>query len=309
MKFYLLKRLIIFIPLILIISFITFSLMNLSSSDPAEVTLRINNVSITQEAIEEVRIELGLDKPFLQRYIIWLENAIKGDFGISYSLKSPVIDEILYALPTTLTLAFFTLILILLVGFGLGIICGLNEGKLLDKILRFFLFFSTAMPNFWLGLLLIYLFSVYFNLLPTSGFDNYKSMILPSITLSFAYISTYARLLRNRIIQTKEEPFVIFAKARGLKNSTINYHIIKNAIIPCIIALGMSIPKLIAGTVVIENIFGLPGLGSLCLHAIFGRDLPIIQAYILFMSCLFIFFNLFADIIARYIDPRLKKVI
>lgn len=283
--------------------------MSLSPSDPAEVSLRVNNISVTAQAIKEVQIELGLDKPLFQRYFIWLQDALKGDFGVSYILKTPVLDEILYALPTTLTLAFFTIVLILLVGFSLGIVCGLNEGKPIDKILRFFIFFSTAMPNFWLALLLIWLFALYLNLFPTSGYSDLSSMILPSITLSFAYISTYIRLLRNRIIQIKQEPFVLYAKARGLKNSVINRHIIKNALIPCIIALGMSIPKLIAGTVVIESIFGLPGLGTLCLHAIFNRDLPIIQAYIIFMSTLFIYFNLIADIMARYIDPRLKKAI
>jgi nickel transport system permease protein len=307
MKQYILKRLLFIVPLLIGISFVSFSLMSLSPSDPAEVTLRVNDVTVTPEALVQMRQELGLDKPWNERYILWFTGVLHGDFGLSYATKTPVMDEILHALPTTLTLALITLILVLIIGFGLGIVCALYEGSMSDKIIRFFIFISTAMPSFWLGLLLVWFFAFHLNLLPTSGFEGMQGMILPAITLSLNYISTYARMMRNTMIQTKEALFVLYAKARGLRQYVINGHIIKNAIHPCIVALGMSIPKLVAGTVVVENIFGLPGIGRVCVHAIFSRDYPMIQAYVLLMACLFIVFNLCADIFVRFLDPRLRR--
>lgn len=307
MRAYIFKRILWMVPLLIGISFITFLLMNLSPSDPAEVALRVNEITVTPEALVQMKEELGLNAPWYERYVLWLKGILHGDFGLSYATKTPVVQEITQALSTTLLLALVTLVLIVCVGFGLGIVCALYEGSWSDKLIRFFVFVSTAMPSFWLGLLLVWLFSLHLNLLPTSGFVGLESLILPSLTLSLSYISTYARMMRNTMIETKEELFVLYAKARGLRESVINWHIINNALRPCIIALGMSIPKLIAGTVVVENIFGLPGIGRLCVHAIFSRDYPMIQAYVFLMACLFILFNLCADVFVRSLDPRLRK--
>lgn len=306
MKGYFVKRLLWAMPMLVMISLLSFSLMSLSPSDPAEVALRVNDITVTPEALLQMRQELGLDQPFYTRYFQWLKGAFQGDLGMSYALKTPVLDEILSALKTTLLLGVCALFLVVVFGFGLGIVCAVYEGSIVDKIVRFIVFITTAMPSFWLGLLLVWLFSLYFNLLPTSGFEAWYSLILPSITLSLNYISTYARMMRNTMLQTKEALFVLYAKARGLSSVVIYQHIIKNALRPCIIALGMSIPKLLAGTVVVENIFGLPGIGRLCVHAIFSRDVPMIQAYVFLMASLFILFNLTADMVVRYLDPRLR---
>jgi nickel transport system permease protein len=199
------------------------------------------------------------------------------------------------------------LVLIVVLGLFFGIVCAVYEQHFIDKIIRFFIFFSTAMPSFWLALLLMWFFSFYINVLPTSGFEQWDGMILPSITLSFAYVATYIRLMRNTLIQSEHELYVLYAKARGLKSSLIMKHRVMNALHPFVVALGMSIPKLVAGTVIVENIFALPGVGRLCVSAIFSRDYPMIQAYVLLMALLFMGFNLLADSVIRWMDPRLRR--
>lgn len=306
MKDYLVKRLLSIVPILIGISFLSFIIINLSPSDPAEVALRVNEITPTEEAIEGMREELGLDKPFLERYVIWLKDCINGDFGNSYVNKKPVGEEVARVLPATLKLASVSLIITIIVSVCCGVFCAVFEDSVGDRIIRGIIFIGTSMPSFWIGLLLIWIFSVKLDLLPTSGMETPSSIILPSITLSLVYISTYTRLIRNNMIKNKSENYVLYARVRGLKESTIIRHIFKNSLQSYIVALGMSIPKLIAGTVVVENIFAWPGIGRLCINAIFNRDYPIIQAYILIMAVLFIICNLLVDIITVLLDPRLR---
>lgn len=306
MKDYLVKRLLSIVPILIGISFLSFIIINLSPSDPAEVALRVNEITPTEEAIEGMREELGLDKPFLERYVIWLKDCINGDFGNSYVNKKPVGEEVARVLPATLKLASVSLIITIIVSVCCGVFCAVFEDSVGDRIIRGIIFIGTSMPSFWIGLLLIWIFSVKLDLLPTSGMETPSSIILPSITLSLVYISTYTRLIRNNMIKNKSENYVLYARVRGLKESTIIRHIFKNSLQSYIVAIGMSIPKLIAGTVVVENIFAWPGIGRLCINAIFNRDYPIIQAYILIMAVLFIICNLLVDIITVLLDPRLR---
>lgn len=307
MRSFISKRLLSMIPILIGISFLSFIIINLSPSDPAEVALRVNEIVPTETAIQEMREELNLDKPFFERYTAWLINSLNGDFGNSYVNKKPVGNEIAQALPSTLKLAGISLIITLTISIGAGVLCAIYEGSIGDKITRAFIFLGTAMPSFWIGLLLIWLFSVKLNLLPTSGMETASSVILPAITLSLSYISTYVRLIRNNMIKNKKENYVLYARVRGLKESTIVKHVFKNSLQSSITALGMSIPKLIAGTVVVENIFAWPGVGRLCVSAIYNRDFPVIQAYILIMAVLFVVCNLLVDIISVSIDPRLRE--
>ena len=163
------------------------------------------------------------------------------------------------------------------------------------------------MPSFWIGILLIWMFAVKIKIFPTSGMTASNAVVLPSITLSLGYISTYVRLIRNNMVQNKHENYVYYARIRGLKESTIIKHIFKNSLQTSITALGMSIPKLIAGTVIVENIFAWPGVGRLCVTAIYNRDFPIIQAYILLMAIMFVVCNLLVDVASASIDPRMRK--
>ncbi|PMC37859.1 nickel ABC transporter permease subunit NikB [Bacillus sp. UMB0899] len=307
MKNYILKRILSMIPLLIGISLFSFILMSLSPSDPAEVALRVNEITPTKEAVAEMREELGLDEPFIERYITWITNSLHGDLGNSYITNEPVIEEILQALPATLLLAFISLLIILIVSMVAAVLCTIYEGSLIDRSIRGIVFFAEAVPSFWIGLLFMWFFSVKLNLFPTSGMETPSSVILPAITLSLAYISTYVRLLRNNMVQNKVENYVLYAKARGLKERIIIKHILKNSLQTAITALGMSIPKLIAGTVIIENIFAWPGVGRLCVTAIFNHDYPMIQAYVFLMASLFVVCNLLVDIVARFLDPRLRN--
>ena len=189
---------------------------------------------------------------------------------------------------------------------GMAFLCAMYEGRTVDYLLRSFIFLGTATPGFWAGLLLMWLFSVKLNWLPTSGMQGASSVILPAATLSLSYISTYARLLRNSMVLNKQKASVLYARARGLTRGMIWRHIFRNSLQSTLTGLGMSLPKLMAGTFVVETIFAWPGLGWLCVTAIFNRDFPVIQAYVLLMAVMFVGCNLLVDILCAVIDPRLR---
>lgn len=307
MKQYVIKRIAGTVPLLLLVTFLAFILINLRTSDPAEIALRVNQITPTEEVVQSMREELGLDDPFLIRYKNWIMDSVQGNLGTSYVNKKPVLEELRQAIPPTLELAGATLIIIVLFSVSIGIICSIFENRWQDRFLRGFIFLLSAMPSFWIGLLLMWYFSVYLGWLPTSGKNGPSSIILPAVTLSLTFLSTYVRLIRNNMIQNTQENFILYAKLRGLKQSTVMWKVFSNSIQSALTAFGMSIPRLIVGTVVVENIFAWPGIGRLCVKAIFNSDYPVIQAYILMMAVLFIVCNLLVDIVVVMIDPRLRR--
>lgn len=309
MRKYIINRVLLTVPMLFVITFISFLLISLIPSDPAEVALRVNEVIPTPEAIENMRIELGLDKPFLTRYLYWIKDVIHLNFGASYINNNRLVfDEIKRTLPVTIKLSALSFIIVILISFPVGILSAVYKNKFFDKITRIFVFIFTAIPNYWLGLLLMWIFALKLKLLPTGGATSFKHFILPAITISMTYISTYLRLIRNSVLENMKENYVFYAKVRGIKENTIILkHVLLNSLHSTITSLGMSLVQLIAGTFVIENIFSIPGIGRLCITAIFNRDYPIIQAYILMMGCLFVFCNLFVDILQMLIDPRLRE--
>ncbi|KAB1439686.1 nickel/cobalt ABC transporter permease [Candidatus Galacturonibacter soehngenii] len=309
MKTYILKRIGSAIPLLFCISFLCFVFINLIPSDPAEVALRVRQTPvITEQAIEEVREELGLNAPYLVRYGRWLMNCLSFNFGVSYTNPSrTVLGEISRCLPATVQLAMVSLIFVILLSLPIGFLCAVFQNSWFDKIVRAIVFMTTAMPAYWIGLLLIWFVSIYLDLLPTSGSGSMKHIILPAITVSLTYISTYIRLIRNNMLENMKEDYVLYANVRGLKQTNILIrHILKNSLHTCIVAIGMSIPQLISGTIVVENVFAWPGLGKLCIESIFNRDYPVIQTYVLLIGTLFVVFNLIFDIISYVTDPRLR---
>ena len=229
------------------------------------------------------------------------------NFGNRYVDDKPVLGEIQKALPATLVLAGAALCLTLVCSLSSGIVCALYEGTFLDRLIRGGVFLGTAMPSFWAGLLLMWLFAVKLDLVPTSGMDGPSSVLLPAVTLSLAYIATYTRLIRANMIQNKQENYILYARVRGLPERSIIRHMFKNSLQASLTALGMSLPKLIAGTFVVESIFAWPGIGRLCVAAIFNRDFPVIQAYVLIMAVLFVVGNVLVDILSAAVDPRLRK--
>ncbi|MFE6077821.1 nickel/cobalt ABC transporter permease [Paenibacillus sp. NPDC057886] len=304
---YVMKRMLAIIPVLIGISFLSFVLIHLRTSDPAEVALRVNQVTPTQEMVDAMRETLGLDKPFLTRYVEWIGSSIQGDFGMSYVNQQPVGEQIARALPATLQLSAVALVIILTVSILIGVLSAIYENSILDRLMRALVFIGTAMPSFWIGILLMWLFAVKLNWFPTSGMEQASSVILPAVTLSLVFISTYVRLIRNNMVQNKTENYVLYARVRGLKGRTIIWKVFRNSLQLSITALGMSIPKLIAGTVIVENIYAWPGIGRLCVTAIFNSDFPIIQAYILIMGVMFVVCNLLVDLLNSALDPRIRK--
>lgn len=307
MKRYIVKKLLWLMPQLLIISFVCFVIINLMPTDAAEASLRVNKVPIiTPEMLAQRRIELGLDQPFLTRYMQWLTNALVGNFGMSYVLNKPVSQVIFASIGPTLYLASVSLIIIISISLLIGILTAIYKGTWFDKLMRWCLFLVTAAPSFWIALLFIWFFAVQLKWFQTGGMTNPTSIILPAMTLALGYLSTYIRLIRGNMIEQETEMYITYAKACGLSQKTIIGYMIKNSLQTSIAALSMSIPKLLAGTVVIENIFAWPGLGRVVIAAIFNKDYPIIQAYIVIMAVLFITCGTAMDMVMYSVDPRLR---
>ena len=310
MRNYVIKRLLATIPLLFGISFLCFVFINLIPSDPAEVALRVRQTPvITEAAIAEVRAELGLDRPFLVRYGVWLVDCLRLDLGVSYTNPArTVVDELGRCLPATLRLAGLSLVFVIGLSLPIGFLSAVYKDSWFDRLMRGAVFATTAMPAYWVGLLLIWLVSIKMGLLPTSGNGGIRHLLLPAFTVALTYISTYIRLIRNNMLENMREDYVLYAQVRGLKQRAILVrHILKNSLQSCVTAIGMSIPQLISGTIVVENVFAWPGVGKLCITSIFNRDYPVIQAYVLLVGVLFVFFNLAFDILQRAADPRLRK--
>lgn len=301
------KRLLLLVPLVLGISFLTFTLFTLSPSDPAEIAIRVNAMVPTSELIAQTRHELGLDLPFFERYWTWLTQCLSGDFGTSFVTRRPVAEEFADALPATLDLAFTSLLFLLIVCVPMGMVSSLREGEWPDRAVRSIVFFLSAMPAFWLGILLMSWLAVSWGLLPTSGMRSPLSIILPTVTLSLAYLPTYVRLIRTEMLTNHHENWVVAAKAWGMPRAHIYWRLLLQSLRGSVTALGMSIPKLIAGAFVVETLFAWPGIGRLCVSAIFNRDIPIVQTYVLLLAALFVLFNLIADVLVVLLDPLRRK--
>lgn len=302
-----LKRIIFLIPILIGISMISFLITSLSPSDPAEVAIRVNAMVPTPELVAETRSEMGLDRPIIVRWADWITSALHGDLGRSWVSGRPVAEEFSKAPPATLKLAAAALAIIIPFSVLCGAVCAAREGGKTDHLIRSAVFALSALPDFWAGLLLMWLFSVFLGWLPTSGMTRPDSIILPAVTLSLAYIGTYVRLIRAEMVETNHAGWVLFAESRGLSRNRILLHKLLNSLRGSATALAMSIPKLIAGAFVVECIFAWPGIGRLCVTAIFNRDFPVIEAYVLLMAVCFILFNLAGDIFTAWLDPRPRR--
>ena len=310
MKRYVVRRILMAVPLLLAISFICFLFINLIPSNPAEVALRVQQMPvITEEAIAEMEAMLGLNKPFLIRYVDWLVGCLHGDFGISYvNPARTVASELMRSLPATLQMAGASFVIVVGLSIPIGFLCPVYKDGWFDKIMRGVVFITTAMPAYWVGLLLMWGVGVKLGWLPTNGSGTWKHLLLPAFTVALSYISTYIRLIRNNMLENMKQDYVLYANVRGLPQKAILVkHILKNSMHTCIVAMGMSIPQLISGTIVVENVFSWPGLGTLCISSIFNRDYPVIQTYVLLIGVLFVVFNLLFDILQTVSDPRLRK--
>ncbi|KQZ31155.1 nickel transporter permease NikB [Mesorhizobium sp. Root552] len=302
-----LRRLILLVPLLLAASLVIFLLLRLGPSDPAMDYLRLSRVPPTPQALEEARRMLGLDQPIAAQYLDWLWRALHLDFGNSYSTQRPVLPDLLYYLPATLQLAGVALVLTLGISFPLGVWAARYRDRFPDQAVRLLAFFGVSMPNFWLGFLLVLVFSVYLGWLPPMGMGGWTHIVMPAFAISLMSLCINARLLRASMLEVKGQRHVTYARLRGLSDISVERsHVLRNALLPIITATGMHIGELIGGTLIIESIFGWPGVGRYAVSAIFNRDYPVIQCFTLLMVGIFVLCNLIVDIVYAWADPRIR---
>jgi peptide/nickel transport system permease protein len=290
------------------ISFLTFLLTYLSPGDPARNIFTHAGVMPSSEMIEEMRKTLGLDKPFFTQYKDWLFNCLQGNFGDSFMLQKPVKDLLLERLWPTLKLTLASTVLMLLFSVPLGVISAVNHNKPIDYFVRMITFFGVSIPNFWLGLMLILIFCVKLGLLPVvSSAGDFKSLILPAVTLAVAMTAKYTRQVRTAVLEELHSDYVIGARARGVSESKILWgNVLPNSLLPLITMLGLSIGSLLGGTSVVEIIYSYPGLGNLAVSAIMSADYFLLQGYVLWVSVIYMLINLVVDISYNYVDPRMR---
>lgn len=301
------KRILVLFPILLLVSVVVFLILRLAKGDPAMAYLRMSNIPPTDQALVEARMELGLDKPVPVQYVNWLNKALRLDFGRSYVTGRPVLEEILHYLPATLILAGAGLFFTLLASIPLGVVAALKKDRLPDHILRAFSFVGVSIPSFWLGFLLVYAFAVKLRWLPTMGRGGVLHMILPVITLSFMSIAINVRFLRANLLENIRSRSTLYARARGISERRIVWvHVMRNSMIPVVTAIGMHLGEMLGGAVLVENIFSWPGVGRFAVQAVFNRDYPVLQCFILMMTTIFVLCNLFVDILYAFIDPRIR---
>lgn len=308
MKKYILKRILFLIPMFFLVSFLAFILINASTEAPAEIILEAQGIPlITDELIEKTNEEYGFNRPLLVRYTDWLKDAVHLDFGKSFISRQNVSVLVLNAFGYTLQLAGVLILVTVTFSLLLGISCALLEGSIFDKAVRFFMFTFANIPPYLVGIVCMWFFSVKLHILPTSGVGNYKNFIMPILALALGYCGFYFRLIRNSMLENINENYVNFLKSSGVSKAKITKHILKNSLQTAVAAFSLAVPGMVAGTVVIENVFAWPGLGRLCVNSIFCRDIPIIQAYILLIALFYCVFNIAADIINAFINPKLRR--
>ena len=292
------------------ISFFTFSLTYLSPGDPAEIMLTECGNLPTPELLEQTRAELGLDRPFAEQYCRWAGHVLQGEMGKSYSLRVPVVDKIKTAFFPTLKLSLLSLTFMIVISIPLGVLAAVKKDKWQDYFVRAISFTGLSIPSFWLGLIFLSIFGVMLRWVTVSGGKaDFKSMILPAFTLGFAMSAKYIRQVRHTVIEELNKDYVVGARMRGIKESTILVkHVLPNSLIPLITLLGLSLGSLLGGTAVIEIIYNYPGMGNMAIKAISFRDYPLVQAYVLLIGLIYLVVNLIVDISYKYLDKRVEGV-
>ncbi|MEX0527406.1 nickel ABC transporter permease subunit NikB [Raoultella terrigena] len=308
MRRYVLRRILLLIPMIFAASVIIFLMLRLGTGDPALDYLRLSNLPPTLEMVASTRAMLGLDQPLVAQYASWLWKALHLDFGLSFATQRPVLDDVMHFLPATLQLAGAALVIILLTSVPLGIWAARHRDRPADFIVRAIAFLGVSMPNFWLAFLLVMLFSVYLQWLPALGYGGWRHLILPAASIALMSLAINARLLRASMLEAAGQRHVTWARLRGLSDrQTERRHILRNASLPVVTAIGMHIAELIGGTMIIENIFAWPGIGRYAVSAIFNRDYPVIQCFTLVMVVVFALCNLTVDLLNAALDPRIRR--
>lgn len=306
---YILKRLLLMFIVILGVTLLAFSLVQLAPGDPAEqiAIARYGIEELTPELIERIREQEGLNAPVYVQYGRWLGHVLQGDLGYSLVDGRPVAEEILYRFPVTLKLALASMVISLLIAIPLGVLSAVKRNSAIDHLSMTGALLGVSMPNFWLALLLILLFSVHLGWLPVCGREGAGSFVLPAITLGTGMAAVITRLTRSNMLDVLGQNYIRTARANGLAEKiVIGREALKNAMIPVVTVAGLQLAALLEGMVIVETIFALPGVGRLLVDAIFNRDFAMIQGCALFTAAVFVVINLLVDISYAYLDPRIR---
>jgi len=311
MKF-LLKKVVSFITTIFIVSFMIFLIFNILPGNPAQAILGID---ADEQQIKLLEEELGLNAPLPLRYIDWITGVFQGELGDSYKYRQPVIDVLGDRIPISFSLAAFSLIFTVIIGIPLGILIAKSDGKWRSAVLSMITQLGISTPSFWLGFILILIFAVQFGLFPTYGYVPWtedfwgalRALFLPSLAIAVGNIAVVIRYLKNSILDQSKQDYVRTALVKGLNTNEIMYgHVLRNGLLPVLTILGLITADTLGGSIIIENVFALPGLGSLLVSSIESRDFPLIQSLIMIISLIIIVVNFIVDLLYRVIDPRIR---
>jgi len=301
---YILKRILISIPVLIGVVLITFIMLNVVPGDPITVMMKEH---VKPEVIENLREKMHLDDPAAIRFVHYISDAARGDFGISYKLKRPVNDLIIQSFPNTLKLTVAAALVAWIIGIPIGIISAIKKNSFTDQFFMGFALFGVSMPVFWIGLIAQYIFSYKLGWLPVAGFTSYKQLIMPAVVLGWSSAGTIARLTRSSLLEVMKNDYIRTARAKGLREiSVVVFHALKNSLLPVVTMMAIQVASLLSGAVITESIFGIPGVGRLSVNAIQTRDMPLLQGSVVFATALIIAGNLIADILYSFIDPRIR---
>ncbi|MFA5028828.1 MAG: nickel ABC transporter permease [Candidatus Methylomirabilota bacterium] len=302
---YLCRRLLFFVPILLGVSLLVFSIMHLTPGDPAQIML---GPEATQEDIAKVRQALGLDRPLAVQYLVFVSNLLQGDLGRSIRSDAPVWEELTSRLPATFLLAGCGILLAICLGSPLGLLAACRHNTLLDTSSSMLALLGFSVPNFWAGLMLMLLFSIAIPILPSSGYGEWRNLVLPAVTLALQIMAIIARMTRSSVLEVIRQDYVRTARAKGLRERVVLWrHAVRNALLPVVTITGLYFGILLGGVVVIETVFSYPGIGRLLVEAIRSHDYPLVQGGVLIFSVSVCAINLGVDILYAFLDPRIRE--
>ena len=303
MIFFIIKRLMQIVPVILGVTLVVFLIMQMVPGDSAVI---LAGEGASKETVEELREDLGLNKPLHEQYFSYIGNIFQGDLGYSLKNNQPVLEEIMIRLPITMELAFFSILITVVLGLIAGIISAVKPYSFSDIGVMLVALLGISLPSFWLGLLLMYIFSIKLQWLPVAGWDSMAHIVLPAITLGAGGAAIVARMTRSSMLEVVGQDYIRTARAKGLKEHVIIYkHALRNALIPVITVVGLQFGSLLGGTVLVESVFAINGLGRMIVDSIRTRDIPMVQGGVLVASLVFVFVNLLVDTLYRVFNKRI----
>ncbi len=309
---YIFRRILLMIPVVVMVGILTFLMIRLIPGDPAAQML---GLEATPQEIEDLRQEMGLNRPIYEQFFLWGGNVLRGDFGRSIFLDQPVLVAIEEHLETTISLALLALAYAVLVALPIGVIAAVKQNAWQDKLVMSFALFGVSAPSFWLGLMAIFVFAVHLGWFPSQGYEMLEDGVgqwlwfitLPALSLGVQTAALVARMTRSSMLEVLRQDYIRTARAKGLREKTVVFkHALKNGLIPVLTVVGMTLGQLLGGAVITETVFSLPGIGQLVITGIQNRDYPMVQGVIMFISLVYVCANLLVDLLYGWLDPRIK---